>query len=78
MSALKAETRCRHLAREIRPLASFFEQFRPSVRRIRIRREDFNLLQKEAAIARAHGFTVDEEGVHYRRFEIAPSDIAHE
>ena len=60
MSAQLPETRCKHLAQFIRPRAAYIEQFCPSVNRISIRREDWNLLRKEVAAARAQGFIVDD------------------
>ena len=76
MNILKAETRCKHLAQYIRPRALYLEKFCPSVQRISIRRDDWNLLCKEVAAARAQGFVVNDHGVRYRRFELAPTDIA--
>ncbi len=75
MPALKAETRCKHLEKEVRRLAANLERFSPSVHRISIRRADWNLLNTEVAAARTHGFVVDAHGVHYRRFELKPTDI---
>ncbi len=75
MNTLKAETRCKHLAQYIRPRASYIERFCPSVNQISIRRDDWNLLCKEVSAARAQGFIVNAQGVHYRRFELKPADI---
>lgn len=74
MNTQKAETRFKHLARDIQPLATHLEQFRPSVHSIRIRRDDWELLRKEAEAARAQGFIVSDDGVRYRNFELQPTD----
>lgn len=75
MSLLRPETRCKRLARDIRPLATHHERFRPSVRRISIRREDWDLLREHAEAARAEGFTVNGPHVSFQGFELAPTHL---
>lgn len=77
MSILKPETRCKHLARDMLRLATHLERgFSPSVRRISIRREDWELLRDQPEVARAEGFVISTEGVRYHGIEIAPTDTA--
>ena len=73
MGILKPETRCKHLARDMLPLATHIERgFSPSVRRISIERGDWQMLRDQPDIARAEGFVIDERGVRYHGIEIAP------
>ncbi len=78
MNRVKPETRCKHLAKAMRRFATHNESYCPSVRRISLRREDWELLRDTPDAARAEGFTIDAQGtVRYRGFEIAPTDIDH-
>lgn len=77
MSHLKPETRCKLIKRAMERLATHNERFCPSVRRIRLQRDDFELLCKKPDLARSAGFTVMEDRVTYRGFEIKP-DIERE
>jgi hypothetical protein len=82
MSGGKPETRCKHLAREIEPLAAFLARERPHCSTISIRRADWTMLLAEPVIARSHGFVVDEGSppqgalVRYQGFELRPTDCA--
>lgn len=78
MIAMKPETRCKHIVRDMEPLALHNERYCPSVRRMSLRRADWELLRDHPELARAEGFTVGDDGeVRYRGFEIAPTDITH-
>lgn len=73
MSRVKPETRCKHLAKEILPLAEHISRgFSPSVKRISMRREDWELLCEKAEAARAEGFTVIDHRVTFRGIEVVP------
>jgi len=76
----RPETRCRYLVRDITPLVSFFEQFRPSCRTIHINRQDWQMLCQAGDIARKQGFVIDEqEGqpvkISYHGFSLEPVDL---
>lgn len=75
MGAVKPETRCKHLARDIRPLATHIVNgFSPSVRRICMRREDWQLLLEKPEAARAEGFVIDHDHITYEGIDIYPRD----
>ena len=75
---MRPETRCKRLARDIRPLAEHITRgFSPSVRRIRVRREDWDLLREKADTARAEGFVLDGDHISYQGIEVAPMDVTH-
>ncbi len=72
MSAVKPETRCKRIARDITPLATHLKQFRPACRVISIHRNDWLLLRDAADIARANGFHVERDTVKYDGFVLQP------
>ena len=78
----KPETRFRHLAKDVMRLARHFERERPSVRCIRLYRDDWNFLRRQSTpqqreLARAHGFEICETGMKYRKFDLLP-DVTQE
>jgi hypothetical protein len=78
MSIVKPETRCRHLAKQMLPLATHVENgFSPAVRRISVRPEDWEMLRQNAEVARAEGFVIDDQGVRYHGIEVASTETAH-
>lgn len=78
MIVMKPETRCKRLARDIRPLAAHIAKgFSPCVQRISIRREDWDLLRETAEAARAEGFAINGDRISYQGIEVAPTDVTH-
>lgn len=78
MSLLKPETRCKHLAQSIRPLAEQITKgFSPHVPRISMRREDWDLLLEKPEAARAEGFVIHGGRVTYQGIEIAPTNTTN-
>jgi hypothetical protein len=73
MSRVKPETRCKHLARDIRPLANHISKgFSPAVRRISMNRPDWELLHQKPEAARAEGFTIIGDRVTFQGIEVVP------
>lgn len=73
MSHVKPETRCKHLARDIRPLAEHVTKgYSPSIPRISIRRADWELLLEQPEAARAEGFSVNAQHITFEGIEVIP------
>lgn len=73
MITMKPETRCKHLARDIGPLAKHIAGgFSPAVDRISLERQDWELLHENPQVARVHGFTVLADRIAYQGIEVVP------
>lgn len=71
---MKAETQIKQVVSGIEPLANFLSKFRPSCKRIHIRRADWTMLRAEPHLARTYGFVIDDERVAFREFDLLPTD----
>lgn len=73
MGSVKPETRCKHLARDIRPLAGHIAKgFSPTVNRISLRRQDWDLLREKPDAARAEGFTILGDRITFQGIDVVP------
>jgi hypothetical protein len=73
MSAVKVETRLRHIVRDMDPLADSLKRFSPSCSRvISIPLRDWKLVRDAGDIARAHGFDIHDDIVEYKGFRVRP------
>ncbi len=76
MITMKPRTRCKRLAQDIKPLAEHIAMgYSPSVDRISVRREDWDLLHEQVEAARAEGFTILENRITFRGIEVVPRAV---
>lgn len=69
---VRDQTRFNQLVDQIKPLADWLEQFKPSCNRISIAREDMRLIQKRPELAKTMGFRIEGGLITWRggKFEI--------
>ena len=74
MTALRPETRCKRIIKQITPLVTFLKRDRPTCRRIHLYRADWDSLYQAGDVARAHGFQIEGDAITYQGFSLEPLD----
>lgn len=72
MSALRPETRCKRIVKEMTRLVTFLKREQPNCHCIHLYRADWDSLYQAGDVARALGFQIEGNVITYQGFTLEP------